>query len=88
VRHEDALSASELQSRFKNILKELENNPSRCSEHLARVMTGSASGISYQYANPTESELRQSATFTAAHVYIDEDVQPITDIQFDVQIVE
>jgi hypothetical protein len=88
VRESDALSASQLRSGLRSELDELEENPKKLSSHVARVMPGGGGGIGYQYANPTESEMRQSATITAAHVYVDEDVQPITEVQTDLEIIE
>lgn len=87
IREADVLSASQLRSGLRSELDELEQNPKKLSDHVARVMTGGGGGINYQYANPTESELRQSATITAAHVYVDQDVQPITDVQVDLDII-
>lgn len=88
IRGEDAVGASELRSDLKHELTILERYPKRLSDHVARVLPGDGGGISYQYANPTETELRQTGTFTAAHVYVDTDVQPVTDIQLDVEIVQ
>jgi hypothetical protein len=88
LRAPDALEASQLGSGLRDVLDELENDPTKLSDHIARVMASGAGGISYQYANPTESETRQSATITAAHVYVDEDVQPITEVQVDLEIID
>jgi hypothetical protein len=88
IRGEEAFGASQLRSQLRNELMELERHPKRVSDHIGRVMTGGGGGISYQYANPTEADLRQTGTFTAASVYRDTDVQPITNIQIDVEVVQ
>jgi hypothetical protein len=88
IRESGALAASQLRSGLRRELDELEADPEKLSPHIARVMAGGGGGISYQYANPTESETRQSVKITAAHVYVDEDLQPIENIQFELEIIE
>lgn len=86
VRHDSAFETSKLFDSLRDELLKLEVDPGLVSDEVGRVEMSSGSGVNYQYASPTEAEMTQAATFTAAQSYKKTDFETIETIDFDVEI--
>jgi len=86
LRHDSAFESSSLHDDLRDELLRLETDPTRLSDEVGTVRMDGGGGVSYQYADPTEVEATQAATFYAAQSYRWTDFDTIETIDFDVEI--
>ena len=87
IRHDDTVEASKLRDQLRLELGRLEDRPSLMGDSLSQVSIGRGGEVSYQFAEPTETEMTQAATFTAATMYKDGDFDNIEDIDVEVSVI-